>query len=119
MHRPRGATLTYKSQAVPFPPNYTYLGIVFHEIKGLATAADALAASGTRVMHAVLSALRKTRLTQYDMQCRMFDIMVEPVLPYGLHVWGPEFFASSLFHRRKCCGARGDHVQLSFLRLIT
>jgi hypothetical protein len=33
-----------------------------------------------KAMHVLLGRFRKRRITQYDMKCRMFDIMVEPVV---------------------------------------
>jgi hypothetical protein len=59
--RLRGLTLTFRGQEVPRVPSYTYLGALFHETRGLVPAAAALAASGSRAMHALLSQLRRSK----------------------------------------------------------
>jgi hypothetical protein len=43
-------------------------------------------------MFALLPLLRQCHLSQFDMRCRLFDTLVEPVLSYGSHVWGPDMF---------------------------
>lgn len=40
----------------------------------------------------------------------MFGIVDEPALSLGLHVWGLEFPASSLFNWHESCGAREEHM---------
>jgi hypothetical protein len=76
---PRSLVFTCSGQRLSIQRTYTYLGITLHETKGICLAVDALATSGTKAMHALLGRFRKERITQYDMKCRMFDIMVEPV----------------------------------------
>ena len=43
-------------------------------------------------MHAVLTRCRRANLTQFDIKTRMFDVLVEPVLSYASHIWGPLYF---------------------------
>jgi hypothetical protein len=79
----------------------------------------ALAASGSNAMHAVLSCFRKQRITQYDMKCRMFDILIEPVMSYASHMSGPELLSRDLFKPANQRNNAADKVQLAFLRAIT
>jgi sorting nexin-29 len=82
--------LTYRGQIVAQADSYKYLGLQFHETAGLQVAADALACSGRKALHALLPRLRQHHISQFDLRCRMFDVLVEPVLSYGSQVWGPD-----------------------------
>lgn len=117
--RPRSTAFTYAGQPLSIQSSYTYLGAVLHETKGLQPAVDALAASGLKAMHTLLGRFRKQRITQYDMKCRMFDIMVEPVMSYASHVWGPELCHTGLFRRTGWRMSAADKVHVSFLRYMT
>jgi hypothetical protein len=116
---PRSLVFTYAGQRLSIQRTYTYLGITLHKTKGIRPAVDALATSGTKAMHALLGRFRKERITQYDMKCRMFDIMVEPVMSYACHVWGPELFCGGLHRRPGLRQCAADKVQLAFLRYMT
>jgi hypothetical protein len=120
MQVPRGLTLRYKGQVVQIQPRYTYLGVVFHQTMGWRQAANKLAGSGTRAMHALLSRLRAQHITQYDMKCRLFDALVEPVLSYGSHVWGPEVFCEQLFKPLNDAQSRpeAEKTHLAYLRCM-
>ena len=111
---PRGLSLTYMGRAVPIVDSYKYLGIIFSATKGLVPGADALTASASRAMHVVLRRLRHLRITQLDLKCRLFDTMVESILSYGSHVWGPELFASKLRNSPLDTGA--ERVHLAYLK---
>ena len=110
--------LKFRGEVVPFRDSYDYLGLVVHTTQGLMGAPGALAASGSRAMHTLQSRCRQQRLTQFDIKCRLFDALVEPVLSYGSHVWGPDLFGSVTF-RTKPCDNSADKVHLAFLRHMT
>jgi hypothetical protein len=72
-------------------------------------------------MNAVLGRCRQQSITQFDLKCRIFDTLVEPVMSYGSQVWGPEVFASQVASTQvtrysKWCAA--DRVHVSFLRMM-
>lgn len=106
---------TFRGQVVPLRNNYAYLGLVVHATKGMVGALDALAAAGNRAMQTLQSRCRQQRLTQFDLKCRLFDALVEPILSYGSHVWGPDIFGCANF-RAKPCHNSADKVHLAFLR---
>lgn len=56
-------------------------------------------------------------LTKFDIKCRMFDILVEPLLSYAPHIWGPAMFAKGL--HGKPYDTRAEKVHISFLRIMT
>ena len=60
---PSGFRLLYRGCEVARQPQYKYLGVAFHETRGLAGAADALAAAGNKAMHALLTRCRRANLT--------------------------------------------------------
>jgi hypothetical protein len=89
-----GVVLKYKGVQLSFQDSYTHLGVVvLHSTRGM-VAADALALSRDRAVKALLSACSQQCLHQFDTKCRLLDALVEPVLSYASHVWGPELFAS-------------------------
>lgn len=114
---PRGFHLVYRGCEIARQREYVYLGVRLHETRGLAGASDALAASGSKAMHALLARCRRSNLTQFDIKCRMFDVLVEPVLSYASHIWGPLMFAKHL--RGRPFGPRAEKVHTSFLRIMT
>jgi hypothetical protein len=116
---PRPAVnFTYKDHIVPFVESYIYLGIKFHETEGLVVAANALADSGRKAMFAVLTQLKRQYITQFEFKCRMFDILVEPIMSYGSHVWGPDLFHDCLFSSQPT-GSKADGVHLTFTQFMT
>lgn len=114
---PAGFRLTYRGCQVAVQREYTYLGVRVHETRGLAGAGAGLAASGSKAMHAVLSRCRKSNLTQFDIKLRMFDVLVEPVLSYASHIWGPLAFQRHLIAGPYATDA--EKVHTSYLRIMT
>jgi hypothetical protein len=93
---PAGLQLVYRGHVVAVQRENTYLGVRLHDTQGLAYASDALAASGSKAMHALLTRCRRVNLTQFNIKGRMFDVLVEPVLSYASHIWGPMAFKKHL-----------------------
>jgi hypothetical protein len=97
---------------------YTYLGVRVHATRGLRDAPAALASSGGRAMHAMMGRLRGSSLTQFNIRTRMFDVLVEPVVSYASHVWGPNLFADAI-RKGDHCSSEADRTHLYFLRMLT
>jgi hypothetical protein len=114
---PRGFRLVYGGREVTRQQAYTYLGVVLHETRGMADAPAALAASGTRAMHALLTHARRAGVTQFDMKSRLFDALVEPALSYACQVWGPFVFGRAL--GSKPFDSKAEKAHSSFLRVMT
>lgn len=115
---PAGARLTYRDIDICFRDSFKYLGVLFSAKAGLAPAADMLAESGRHAMYALSPLLRQSHISQFDMRCRMFDVLVEPVLSYASHIWGPDMFAKWLQPRRDARSSAADHVHFQFLRYM-
>lgn len=120
MEVPATCRFTFQGQEVPMQDTYTYLGVLLHAHQGLACAPAMLAGAGRRALQAMLGQLRRARLSQFDIRCRMFDILVEPVMSYGCHVWGP-----TVCHNRMVSADRpvfmsdAEKVHVYFLRMMT
>jgi hypothetical protein len=112
---PSGFRLVYRGCEVARQPQYNYLGVAFHETRGLAVAADALAAAGSKAMHALLTLCRKANLTQFDIKSRMSDVLVDPVLSYASHIWGPLSFKKL---RAAPYSTKSEKVHMAFLRIM-
>jgi hypothetical protein len=69
---PSGVVLKYRGVVVPFKECYKCLGVVLHATKRMFVAADALAASGNRAMHAILGRCRQQCITQFNFKCSGF-----------------------------------------------
>jgi hypothetical protein len=77
-----------------------------------------LAASGTRAMYVMLGRLRACGVSQFDLRARMFDALVEPVLSYAAHVWGPTVLRACLrAGQPPTLASAPDKLHLHFLRL--
>lgn len=113
---PTGLRLLFRGQEIARQPSYIYLGVKLHETQGIQPADSSLAASGSKAMHALLTHLRRAKLTQFDIKTRMFDVLVEPVMSYAAHVWGPSVFHKKL---RQPYNTEAEKVHLSFLRVMT
>jgi hypothetical protein len=110
-------SLLYNGQPVPVQEEYTYLGVTLYATKGFAHAHQHMAASGRSALFSMIRRCRTHYLNQFDIRCRMFDILVEPCLSYGCQVWGPSVFYTHVSTPTKplyMCDA--EKVQLHFLR---
>ena len=94
-----GRALLFRGQPIAIKPGYTYLGLWLDETRSMASSADILSEKGRNAMHALLPRLRQHFISQFDMRCRLFDILVEPVLSYGEQIWGPLMLNKWLFKR--------------------
>ena len=113
MPAPSGVNCVFNGQPVPVVEEYTDLGILHHATKGVKPAAQALALSGTRAMHGLMSKCAQHHITQPAFKLRLFDILVEPVLSYGCQIWGPEACSKKL---DTPLDNAADKVHLEYLR---
>ena len=70
----------------------------------------------------MMARARRAHLSQLDIRCRLFDVLVEPVLSYASHVWGPNEFCKPLAaggQRRPLVATAADKVHMYFLRMLT
>jgi len=85
---PAGVWL-YSGQQVPPLTEFRYLGIVFHQTKGVSACVSALKSAGLRAMWGMLSKCGDLELCSLAVQVDLFDALVAPVLGYCAEVWAP------------------------------
>lgn len=117
-----GAEWHYDGHTVAVVDQDKYLGVMMHAWKTghrrraytLQCAASHRAQLGRKALHAFLALVYQSKLQQPSFLCRLFDILINPAVSYGAHVWGPYMFSP---------GGMFDHeaerVQIEFLRLIS
>jgi hypothetical protein len=70
-------------------------------------------------MQVILGRCRQQCITQFDMKCRIFDRLVEPVMSYGSQIWGPAIFDSMVTSAKSYSQwSSADKVHVSYLRLM-
>ena len=79
----------YGGQQVPRLTEFRYLGIVFHQTKGVSASVAALSSAGMRAMWGMLSRCGTMGLRSLEVQVQLFDSVVAPVLGYCAEVWAP------------------------------
>jgi hypothetical protein len=67
-------------------------------------------------MLGLLHLLRLHHISQGDLRLRMFDILVEPVLSYGAHIWGPLMCPKWLTDSYSRPACKADDIHFLFLR---
>ena len=79
----------YSGQQVPRVQEFRYLGIVFHETKGVSACVDALRTVGLRAMWGMLGRCSDMEVASLEVQVQLFDALVSPVLGFCAEVWVP------------------------------
>ena len=67
---------------------YKYLGLLFHEHLDMKFAINELAKSASRALSALYTKLLNIGGMDYDVFCKLYESLVEPVLFYGAGLWG-------------------------------
>ena len=79
----------YQNNELEITENYKYLGLIFSNNGSFLKARQHLAAQARKAMHYLLVKSRKLDLP-IDLQLKLFDHTVAPVLLYGSETWGYE-----------------------------
>ena len=109
-------TFTYQGRPLPEVPSIVYMGVHFHCTRALKHShMPATKAAGFKALFAMMARCRRGGLKQPAFLCRLFRLLVAPVISHGCQVWGPEAAVGKLDHP---CDAEASKVQLSFLRVF-
>ena len=111
---------TYEGEQLPVVQEFTYLGNVLHRTQDFKYTSNQLAGPGNRSMHSLVTQCRKKHLNIPVLMCRLFDILVRPVLSYNAQIWGPDVFLH--VNKTRTLDALNNKlevIQCSFLRIIT
>jgi Reverse transcriptase (RNA-dependent DNA polymerase) len=95
--QPRETTWQWQYGGSPLKVSeeFRYLGIIFHETRGVSAAIDSLATAARRAMWAMISRFRVARITDISMKLSMFSALVLPILEYCGEVWGPALLSTT------------------------
>ena len=107
----------YDGQEVPLLSEFRYLGIVFHQTKGVSACVSALQSAGLRAMWGMVSKCGTTGIRSIEVQAQLFDALVAPVLGYCSEVWAPTLLRRC--HTPEECMDNDLHrVQSLFMRQV-
>ena len=81
--------LTYRGSSVEAVDSFCYLGMVFQSTAPFSDAGLVRAATGQRSALAMSRRCRELGIQDPVMRMRLFDVLVRPVMMYGIEVWGP------------------------------
>jgi hypothetical protein len=111
------AGLHYAGQPVPCVQEFKYLGIVFHETKGVSACVEALRLAGLRAMWGMLGRCRDMDMASIEVQVQLFDALVAPVLGFCAEVWAPTLLRGAS-EPVKCLENPLQRVQSLFMRQL-
>ena len=98
----RDDTFTFGDERLETEDDFVYLGINFDYIGQFFKARSRLTEQARKASFAVIRKIRKRDLP-CDVQLKIFDAMIAPILLYGLEVWGCENCEIiEAFHFRFC-----------------
>ena len=79
---------------------YRYLGFVFHATKSMAHGLEYLVAAAKKAVHAMRRRCIYLHLSDPATICKLFDIVVLPILSYSCEVWAVN---PKVGQRLSCC----------------
>ena len=77
----------FQGRVVDRVEEYRYLGFVFHATRNMAYGADFLVAAAKKAMHAMRRRCMFLGLSDPNSICKLFDMLVLPILSYACEVW--------------------------------
>jgi hypothetical protein len=113
---PQGGWL-YAGQQVPRVAEFRYLGIVFHETKGVSACVEALRLAGLRAMWGMLNRCSDMEVASLEVQVQLFDSLVSPVLGFCAEVWAPTLLRGAQ-QPHDCLNNPLQRVQTLFMRRL-
>ena len=81
----------YNGAPLPIDPSYIYLGLKFEDGQAAKTALPGAVAKARKAMMAMFGRCYKMSMHNVDVQGRLFDTIVKPVLCYGCEIWGVDW----------------------------
>lgn len=113
---PAGGWL-YAGQPLPLLPEFRYLGVCFHQTRGVTAALEHLRAAGLRAMWGMLGRCTAVGMRTLSLQAELFGYIVAPVLNFCSEVWGPTVL-KGCGQPADCLGDALHRVQTLFVRRL-
>jgi len=83
-------TFMYNGQAMAIKNSFTYLGVLLHSACGLSEVLNIRMEKAQTAMYSVFRRCYALKLHNVEVQGRLFDALVTPVLNYGCEVWAAD-----------------------------
>ena len=96
---------TYNEETVDIVNEFKYLGIIFKNNGRFLSAIKLIKAQANKAMRYIISRARAKNMP-IDIQLKLFDTLVIPIMTYGAEVWGFEHLNML------------DQLELQFLKLV-
>lgn len=81
--------LIFEGHEVEVQDSFCFLGVTFHSTQPFSSADGPRVSAGHRAAMAMGQRCRELGLRSPLMRMRLFDILIRPVMLYGVEVWGP------------------------------
>lgn len=88
--------LVFEGEEIARVDAFKYLGLYFHETRGLSCGIEQLTASARKALFAMLASCRRLHIHDPRLRCKLFDALVRPVLSYACELWAAVGSATAL-----------------------
>jgi len=78
---------TYRGTTIERVQSFRYLGLKLHSTRDMAVGIDKLTAAGKKALFALCRRCNDLSITDLEIVCQLFDLVVRPVLSYACEVW--------------------------------
>jgi hypothetical protein len=108
----------FEGVQLPVVPEFRYLGITFHQTRGVSACTEALSAAAMRAMWGVLARCKTLEMPTIQLRMSLlFDSIVTPILVYCSEEWGPTLLRSCS-SPKKCLDLALHRPLFLFLRRL-
>ena len=101
---------TYAGDVIEQVSEFKYLGILRHGTKGLTPAIEYLCKAARRAMFGLQRRCQQLSISEPHLKCKLFDILVKPILCYCCEVWSVTGSDAAL--------KQLEQVQVGFLKVL-
>ena len=101
---------TYAGDAIEQVDEFKYLGMLMHGTRGLTPALEYLRMAARRAMFGLQRRCQQLGISDLSLKCKLFDILVKPILCYCCEVWSATGSCAAL--------KQLEQVQVGFLKVL-
>ena len=83
------APILFEGEEIERVEAFKYLGILFHETRGLSCATEQVTVSARKALFAMYANCRFLHIHDPQLRCQLFDALIRPILSYACEVWVP------------------------------
>ena len=82
----------YREKRIEVTDHFRYLGFTLSHNRGVAQGVNTLSQSGLKALRAIANKVHQLGGLDLDIQVKLFDTLVLPILTYGCEIWGSRKF---------------------------